>query len=223
MILHAQLKVAHHHGHFCARRHQNQKHRHEETHDVVQLMKPQCTHDEEQLDAHRTKRKKTRQKHGNWWISVVRHFGNESRNLVCFGGYLDLLRAEPKVASQKCQWSCHTRPQEENQKDCQKRHGRGSPDDCQKDIENHKHANDDGWEEDGCGQRILLPCLRIAKLVQTGRHIAPDASAKHIQHDHGCQGLAFLDGVQHSQHGSQQCEEESRSNLGSGSNHHTKD
>mmetsp|Transcript_5514 Transcript_5514/g.8482 ORF Transcript_5514/g.8482 Transcript_5514/m.8482 type:complete len:257 (-) Transcript_5514:13-783(-) len=185
-------------------------------------MQPQRAHDEEQLDAHRSKREHTRDKVADGRTRVVGHFGNETCDLIRLRGHLNLISTVAKIATDKHQWSRHTSPQQEDKEYRQERHGRGGTYNTQEDVQHHEHAHNHCGEGKRSGNRVSFPSLGITELVQPSRDVSTNHSAEDIQQHHCCQRLTLLDGVQHTKHRCQQCSKEGRTDLSATPNQHTK-
>jgi len=104
VIFRADLEIAHHNGNFSARDDENDHHECQEPKDVIELLEPNASENEEKLDKHCTERQNTPDKNGNDIVHVPRLQRNLTWNFVRAHRLFEWLSLEAHIASHERQW-----------------------------------------------------------------------------------------------------------------------
>jgi hypothetical protein len=223
VIFDAELQISQDHGNLSASGNQNQPDSQQESHNVVNLMQPKGGHDKGQFNADGPERKDSAHPAGDTRVHVKRDRGNDSSNLVDFGGNVKDFLLQSKVASYQDKGRTDTHPQDEELDNGEEGHRSCRSSKTQKNVQNHEHSHKASRKTNSRKDGVVLPIFSTHKLVEAGADVSGNLSTEDIQEDNSTQCLAFLHGVHQTKGGANKSKEEGRSNLRSSSRKDTQE
>mmetsp|Transcript_7195 Transcript_7195/g.13130 ORF Transcript_7195/g.13130 Transcript_7195/m.13130 type:complete len:244 (-) Transcript_7195:909-1640(-) len=184
-------------------------------------MEPQCTHNEEEFNAHRTEGEDSTQQVTDRRSGIPGQFGDVAGNLIGLDWNVKFFSTETKEATNKDHRCRNGNPKSKDSHKSKEVNSGCSSGNVKEYIQNRENGNKDSRQPSGCEECVLLPSLGITKLENAGRDISSNTATKDIQENNGSQGLTLFHRVDETHHGTHHCREKSCTNLGTSSNQNT--
>ena len=166
IIFGAELEVAHDDGDFRTRDDENDEDERQEAKYVVELLKPDASEDEEQLDEHRPKRKHASDENGHGIVHVPRLRRDLAWNLIRSHRFLQRLSLETQVTPHESQRDGDTEPQEHENKIRSERDRTTALLTPDKNVQHRTHCEDDARIQQRSLDGVHLPSLTFEHTEQ---------------------------------------------------------
>jgi hypothetical protein len=165
MIFGAELVVNQQDGDFSARDAKNEKDNEGESKDVVELVHPHGSHNEEELNVGSRKRDDTGDSHAHVWMKECRRSWDGTGNGRSDGWVLNAFSLVSKVGTQEDQWDGDAAPHGSDNDNVQEWSGCGRVQEEENDVEEEEGEEADSWVESSSKDGTQLPLTTTEGLV----------------------------------------------------------
>jgi len=181
MVLGAELVVNQQDSDFSARDAKNEKDNEGETKDVVELVHPHGSHNEEELNVGSGERDNTGDSHTDVWVKECRWSRDGTGNGGSDGRVLNAFSLVSKVGTQEDQWDGDAAPHGSDNDNIQERSGCRRVQEEENNVEEEEGGEADSWVESSSKDGTQLPLTTTEGLVKSGRDVSSKDTAEHVE------------------------------------------
>mmetsp|Transcript_23239 Transcript_23239/g.38511 ORF Transcript_23239/g.38511 Transcript_23239/m.38511 type:complete len:427 (-) Transcript_23239:721-2001(-) len=185
MILGAELVINQQDSNFSASDAKNDKDNEGKAKDVVELIHPHGSHNEEELDVGGSKGDNTGDRHAHIWVKEGRRRWNGAGDGGSDGWVFNRFSLVSKVSSQKDQWDGDAAPHGCDDDNVQERSRCGRVQEEENDVEEKEGEEADSRVESSSKDSTQLPLTTTEGLVQSGRDVSSNDTAEHVEDQGG--------------------------------------